>query len=85
MRGADAVPKSVLLRASNSSEEKLQANPGPTASTPKAVTVQSVVLGTIDPRIKNPVKAALPQQPAPDVWVAAPVTVKFSPGKIVPA
>ena len=47
--------------------------------------VISLVLGTIGPRIKNPEKVLLPQQPAPDVWVAVPVTVKFSPAKIVPA
>jgi len=83
--GADAVPKSVLVEASNSREEKVQTDPAGTASVLKAIKVQSVVLGTIDPRVIDPVKARVPQQLLPEVCVIIPVVANVSPENIVAA
>ena len=79
VKGADAVPKKVSLEASNCREEKFQTND----ELLKAVTVQSVVPGTIVPMVNDPMKLVMGQHLVPDVWVTVESTANISPGNTV--
>ena len=76
---AVAVPKTVSSEASNNTPEKAQTNGGsPGMSILKAVRVQSVVLGTNDPIVNNPVKFVV-FPVGGDVSVDMPLTSSVSP------